>query len=213
MDRPRTGDEEENNHTGSKGRDGKKEQESEKGYGKKALEKSAKNYSEKALSIPHIPDTKRLQGIATAYGTNSSINTPKGKDDVGRRQTRQPAHRKELAGNIADDREVSGLEAVIEESCIADFTETFGQYMEKEATDKFNPRECEDFGGAISIVFHGKRNAFIGNRKNAVIGNGNPMRVAAKIFDGIAELFEGFLDERDPVLAPEELNEYLPLFW
>ena len=97
--------------------------------------------------------------------------------------------------------QVPRLVSVVQETVIAYFLESRRKHMHEEAPDEFLNAQ-HDKASWVSC-FHApgrKSDRCFGNFYDPAVGNGNFMRVAAQVLNGIAEAVEGLLDEGAPVL-------------
>ncbi len=65
----------------------------------------------------------------------------------------------------------------------------------------------------LTRFFHscGKSNLIFRDRKNPAVGNGDPVGITSKIFNGIAKSVEGFLDVGTPVLFIKTVFPFFPV--
>ena len=83
--------------------------------------------------------------------------------------------------------------------------------MQEEAADELPFREGDrTFRITGAFAPCGEGNGGIGNGKDAAVGDGDPVGIAAEVVDGVAETVEGLLDVRAPVLMVEGVAESIP---
>jgi len=89
--------------------------------------------------------------------------------------------------------------AIAREAVIADALEASRQHMEQEAADEFLGREghCSP-GSAVAIVLPAEANLAIVDGEQAVVGNGDAMRVASQVVEDLLRSGEGRLGVNHP---------------
>ena len=84
--------------------------------------------------------------------------------------------------------------------------------MHQISADEFGIIQCNDPAGITRLpAACGKSHFFVINIQDPAVGNGNLMRISAKILDRIAESVESFLDIRTPVFFVKIITEFRPL--
>ncbi len=90
--------------------------------------------------------------------------------------------------------------AVGQPSVTADMLEAVGQDMQQEATDELISRECHRLAhGFLSVVLPAEHDVVAVEAHQAVIGDRDPMRVAAQIVEHLPRAAEGRFRVDDPV--------------
>lgn len=83
--------------------------------------------------------------------------------------------------------------------------------MHQETVYKLHMGEGYDTSGFPRLFPSGrKRNFRLIHRQNPAVGNGNPVGILSKVFQGIAETVERLFDIRAPVLLIEGILKILP---
>lgn len=87
---------------------------------------------------------------------------------------------------------------------------TIGEDMGKETADKLEDRQFQDLLCAIVTVIEIlEGDNILGDRNNAVIGNGNAEDVATEIFEELLFVVEWFLDIDFPIFGQALLHHIL----
>ena len=107
-----------------------------------------------------------------------------------------------------DQLQVPGFHPVIKEAIVADLLETGREHMHQETPDKLFMAEG-DLTFWFSRLFPPGTEGDLRfrNGKDPAVGDGDPVGITAKVFDGIAKPVEGLLDVRAPVLFIEGVFE------
>ena len=101
-------------------------------------------------------------------------------------------------------RQESSASPVGEEPEVADADEAFGEQMQQEATQELIQRQGHNLLGIVmSRVAPAKGDLAIGERDQAVVGDGDAMGVAAQILEHVLGASEGRLAVDHPVLSVE----------
>ncbi len=105
-------------------------------------------------------------------------------------------------------------ESIGEEAKIPDSHEALGQHVQEEATQElYSQQRHLALLATTRIVLPTERDAFAVECQQPVIGNGNPMRIAAEIAQDFCRPAEGGLGVDHPVLTVHPAKKLAKLFW
>lgn len=112
---------------------------------------------------------------------------------------------------LKDQFEVLRFHAVVQEAVVADLLEATGKHMQKIAPDEFRAVQGDTaFRVAGLFASGGKGNLILREVKDAAVGDGDPVGIAAQIFNGITEAVKGLLDVRTPVFFVKPVLPLIP---
>lgn len=113
--------------------------------------------------------------------------------------------------NSEDQFQVFAFAPVIQESIVTDLLKTCRKYMHQISEDEFCIVQRNDPAWITRFpATCGKSHFFVINVQDPAVGNGNLMRISAKILDRVAESVESFLDIRTPVFFVKIITESRP---
>ena len=110
-----------------------------------------------------------------------------------------------------DPFQVSGFHPVIKEPIVTDLMKAGRKHMHQEAPDEFLIADGDLAFGFSRFPAPGRERCMgFCHGKNPAVGDGNPVCIASKIFDGVAKAVKGFLDIRAPVFLIEPVFPLVP---
>ena len=105
---------------------------------------------------------------------------------------------------LADAREFGLPIAVGKKAVMADALEPVGQDVEQKAADELGRRERHELvPRSVGVVLPGEGDAFVADRDQAVIGNGDAVRIAAQVTQNLLGAGKGLLAVDHPIEPPE----------
>ena len=97
-----------------------------------------------------------------------------------------------------------GTPPVGEEAEVADADEAFGEQMQQEAAQELVARDGHQFLMiVVNRVTPAKGDLAVGQRNQAMVGDGDAVRVAAEILEHVVGTAEGWFGVDDPIFAEE----------
>ena len=162
---------------------------------------------EGGITPPQLP-----HGSAAAFWADGQVNAPDRLEQFFHGQSGITLPESLAALDPEDYFQVSGFHPVIKETIIPDLLETGREHMLKEAADKLFVGEDDLPFGITGFLSPCRENDFFFcNREDPAVGDGDPVGVTAKVFDGIAKAVKGFLDVWTPVLFIKIVLQLFPL--
>lgn len=153
-----------------------------------------------------------FHGCMATFGTHADIEVPDCFQEICHGHTGITPSKTQSTLNFTDDFQVMGFHTVIQETIVADFLITCRQYVHEVTPYEFRTGQGYAALWISRLLPSGReRDVFIVKIKNAAVGDGNLMGIAAKVFDGIAESAEGFLDIWAPFHFIELIFQFLPV--
>lgn len=146
----------------------------------------------------------------TAAGTDADIVVPYLAEHFADRKTGKALSKALMSLQLENDAEHLPLGTISEEAVIADLLKTFGKDMQQETANEFYVRESHFRGFVCTVVPVREGGVGLRDRTDPGIGDSDTIRIAAKIFDGVAHAVEGLFDEGAPVLFVETVDQGLP---
>ena len=103
--------------------------------------------------------------------------------------------------------ESTGAKPIGQKAEVANAHESFGQNMQKESTLELDRSQRHYFlPVAVCIILPSESNSLSIERKQAVIGNGDPMGVSAQVAQHVDGVAKGRLGVNDPVFFVERTD-------
>ena len=161
---------------------------------------------EGGITPPQLP-----HGSAAAFWADGQVNAPDRLEQFFHGQSGITLPESLAALDPEDHFQVSGLHPVIEEPVVPDLLETGREHMLKETADKLFVGEDDLPFGITGFLSPCRENDFFFcNREDPAVGDGDPVSVTAKVFDGIAKAVKSLFDVRAPVFPIKVVFECLP---
>lgn len=158
-----------------------------------------------------ITPSKRLHAAMSAAWTAADINLPKCVQKLRGVETLIEPFETLPALQGENPLQIFCFPTITQKTIIANLLKPFRQHVHEVAADKFDMGERDPAFRVFWFLASGReRDVRIGNRKNAVVGNGDFMRVASEVFDGVAKTVESLLEERTPVFLIERVFPSIP---
>jgi hypothetical protein len=99
-------------------------------------------------------------------------------------------------------RQIFGATAIAEEAVVTDSLQSEGQGMQQETADELMGADCHDLRLiAVGVVLPAKLNVVVIHRDQAVVGDGDPVRIASKVVEHLLGTGEGQFGIDDPLLS------------
>jgi hypothetical protein len=96
---------------------------------------------------------------------------------------------------------LGGAESVCQKPEVAYPDEAFGQYVEKETPQELRPQERHlSLLASVGVVFPPECHALTVKSQEPMVGNGDPMRIAAQVTQNLRGTAEGGFGINHPVL-------------
>ena len=106
-----------------------------------------------------------------------------------------------MSESLADE-ELLGLVAITQNTVVSDLHEAFGQDVKQKPTDKLFRRHSHDLPFVIVLVIPPFEADFsVLHGQDAVVGDGNAVRISTKVFHNAGGIFKGRLAVDDPFLG------------
>lgn len=155
--------------------------------------------------------SQMLHGGTAAYRADTDINTPYGFQQF--RHGHPGILPPELLPPLQpeDKPEVRGFCPVIQEAVIPDPLEAFWKHMHQETADEFRIAEGDRPARFPRFLSPGgERGLCFRHGEDAAVGDGDPVRITAEVFNGISKPVECFLYIRAPVPAIKAVLKLFP---
>lgn len=113
---------------------------------------------------------------------------------------------------LKDPFEVESFHPVVQEAVVADLLEASGEDMQEVAPDEFRAVQGNSaFRVARLFASGGKGNLILREVKDAAVGDGDPVGIAAQIFNGIVEAVKSLLNVGAPVFCVKAVLPLVPV--
>ena len=152
-----------------------------------------------------------MQGTLPALRAEADICIPYLLQEVRYLQAGETLFESLMSLQPEDQRKVSFPEAVVQETVVTDLLKTGGKHVHQKTTDELRAFQCNR-APWLTCVFCPCGEGYKGLRdsQDAAVGNGDPVRIASKVLNGIAKGVECLLDIRAPVLPIKGVPEGVP---
>ena len=154
---------------------------------------------------------QKLHGTTAAFRTERDILPPDRPDQFCQGKAFMAAAESLVSLKPEDQFQVPGFHPVIEEPIVADLLEAGRGYVHQETTDELFMGEGNLPFWLSRLSSPGRKgNLCFRNREDPAVGDGDPVSITPKVFDGVAKSVEGFFDIRAPVFFIKGIPENIP---